>query len=116
MSTRIRAGRFLLVLTYALTTVLVDGAHRHAPDGDDAAKCEATCRAPGPHLSGHSSPDLTQVHPDCPACHFRNATYAPEGAIATRIAPLVGHVHALVSIGVAGEAPLIPSVRGPPRA
>ncbi len=70
------AGRWGLVLTYLLTLVLVDGGHRHGAEARDAAECMASCQAPGPHLSGHTSPDLSGPRHDCPACQCRAVSLA----------------------------------------
>lgn len=86
-------SRWLLILTYSLTLVLVDGGHRHGTQAADTAECSTACAAPGPHLSGHTSPDLSDLRHDCPACQHRSLTLASPLADApvfrTRSEPLV---------------------------
>ncbi len=110
-----RAGRWLLVLTYALTTALIDAGHRHGPDDATSAKCQAACRAPGAHLSGHSSPDLQRVHHDCPACHVRSLQIAPPTSIRLLAAPRRELAATPWSVPFTTPLQRSHSVRGPPR-
>jgi hypothetical protein len=109
-----RAGAALLALTYLLTTALVDLGHRHGRDPDESARCRASCRAPGAHLSGHKSPDLTKSDRDCAACQHRVVKVLAERPAVAARAPLVRVRLRREAPAPARLASLPSTVRGPP--
>ena len=66
-----RGWRSCLALAYLLASTLAIGVHDHASESERPAKHEAGCADPRPHISGHWSPDLTDVQDHCLACQFR---------------------------------------------
>lgn len=65
--------RCWLILAYALTTVLAQGAHCHGPGPEEETTCLASCQDSRLHFSGHPAPDLEHHAHDCLACHFRTS-------------------------------------------
>jgi hypothetical protein len=114
---RTPVSHWLLVIAYALTTAAVDGGHRHSASDDDASsQCQTACRAPGAHLSGHKSPDLSGGRHDCPACQLRSVQVA---ALLDEPGEFTAEAERLAvdESRSAGSRPVLrPSSRAPPRA
>jgi len=111
-----RTRRFGLVLAYAVMTVWVQGGHRHGHEAASETQCDAGCRDPKPHYSGHPSPDLGHAPSDCPACQLRSNLH-----IASPTLPALGGEVVEAAPEVDADRPIMravprPSSRAPPRA
>lgn len=118
MTRRERIWRLGLALAYSALTVWAQAGDRHghsAPQDVDVA-CDAGCRDPRPHYSGHPTPVVERDAGDCLACQSRAnvLTTLPE-------APALGDRNVETVVVAEPTEPTvlalgIPSSRGPPSA
>lgn len=111
-----RANRWWLALGYALATVVVQGVHDHGRATDEtAARHEAGCSDPRPHVAGHPAPEAAHLLLDCPACQYRAEPHSWSFSLPSIDRP---------SVAAPGERPPAParlrplrltSCRAPPR-
>ncbi|MEO6810227.1 MAG: hypothetical protein ABI353_14020 [Isosphaeraceae bacterium] len=116
MNERASFRRYLLILAYALTTVLAQGTHRHGPSPEEETSCLASCQDSRLHFSGHSAPDLEHHPHDCLACHFRTSHQG--GPLSTCVLWLetVGEKTPVPpSVAAPRDRSVRPSCRAPPR-
>lgn len=105
--------RIAIVAAYLATLLGADLSHRHGPV-EPPPECAADCFAPGVHLSGHHSPDLS-AHPEsCPACLVRVAPALAPEAPSLDTEPAVESFGAFQAPVLDSQAVATPRGRGPP--
>jgi hypothetical protein len=113
---RSRRFRIGLVLAYAVLTVWAQAGDHHGHEAAAKTQCDAACRDPRPHFSGHPSPNLDRIPSDCPACQLRHNVLAPTSATPALGGQIVDRVGLLDPTAPTVRVVGLPCCRAPPRA
>lgn len=113
-SERSRRFRIGLVLAYAVLTVWAQAGDHHGHEATAKSQCDAACRDPRPHYSGHPSPNLDRVSSDCPACQLRGNVHAPTATTPALGGQIVDRSAVIEPITPTVQVVGLPCCRAPP--
>jgi hypothetical protein len=111
-----RRFRIGLVLAYAVLAVWAQAGDHHGHEAAARTECDAACRDPNPHYSGHPSANLDRLPSDCPACQLRSNLHAPTTATPALGGQIVDRADVIEPIAPTVQVVGLPCCRAPPRA